>query len=1571
MSNRDDRGVWRVLLGTLAVAAAWLAATVAAQPADPPAAEAPRRDADPASIYGRDNKQSVYVADSAIVIEKTALAERMERLQEWSKAAEIYQEIIEQYASRVLPSQIDLENRIYQYASVAPAMQSRLSRWPEAGRRVYLARYEPLAAEMLRDALPAKIPQLHRLLSQYFVTASARDAGIQLVGLYLESGDFSAAAWIAERLLAEHPLLDPAQRAILHFRLALAWHLSGNAEGAKAQLERLRREHNGVRGRVAGREVVLDEELPRLLEQARFATAALPSDSWPTIFGSSDRSRLPPDGARAMVRTASIELRPTMPRNVASVATVEYARQKAALAQRGQLSGILPVVDNGEVFFHDNARVYAVNLSTGLPLPGWSSTHGGDAAGTFAVEAPSMPLSQQMAVELTDGEVLAILGQPDELAMQMGLSSQEATPQLVSLDRRTGRKLWSVTLRTLRVPETVSRVRDLRMVGTPLAIGENVYVLARGGRGGQFEESQLLCLRRSDGTFVWASYLAGSGANMPMWGGEDIVARGGAVAALAYASGRVFALTNLGSLAAVDAFDGSIAWLNIYPRTPVNTDPGIRRVPRSGGTGRPFTFNPVIVSNGRVFILPADSDYALVYDAGSGIEINRLKLAHFGNAHTLLGVVGNTVVLASNQVVFAVDWTKYDAKKYDPARFDESLRWKSATIARPNAPLNDAIRGRGFVTEKAVYVPTAWDLRRFSLAGGRLEGIYPAEGSWDDEETTGNVLVLPEHLLVAGPQRISIYTDPTIIRAKLDAEEKSRPNDPEPRIRSAEVLFVAGDRAASLRKLDEAIALMGGLDALAPGADRERLFAATITFARKLLSDPEAARAQKQRLELSGECLARAAAAAQGPAQQVEQRLLRARLAELKDDAATQVKLYQEVLDDPGFRSVAGFPGAANAAALAESSIDRLIKRVGRSVYAEIEAQAVADLEAAVAAADVEALVAVADRFPNSGASTRALLEAAQLHEQADRPNESATTLRRVLSREMDDGQRARVHESMARNYLRLPNRRELAVAQLRQAARLAGAEKLSKPLPLPGGATIEGVTITEAMRSLQSMLAASAEQTLPDFNLTVVTAENRERVLHSEPFGPPARYDSVDGAEGLALPLPGAQRFDRLVVGSKNALQVLAADTLKPVFELPGFVGPPIGSAWQDDTLIVWSSRALYCIDVGRGTVRWKADLAGLGGIDLLGDDLAVDEAPDALDEPDDATIRLRRRLPVLAGAQLAAAGARGNRVEEIAHVRLTSDRVVLGTTIGRLAGLQLANGAVSWQSRFGLQAPRGFQCTDDFLVALQGDQRRMTNLVALDSTTGRLVYRRTVPRDDGVGISNFALGADGTVVFTTSDRLVGKDLYDPSDKPTFQTDRSSSEGRVFASSVRPDQLVIADGRILVVAFAGQQQQSVRAFSLADGKPLKFMDPKTRKETQARFNPEAQSMPASIRVVGSRLYLVSPRTLVCYSLETGAKEWSRHTSNRKGSWLLREVFFGRDYIIAIDEVGQSGAKLQLNCYNRTRLPDGPESGTYDYAPELEMPGGFAIGQWQPVAGGVALRTKQNRLLVLRGQRGS
>src|SRR4029079_15249985 len=61
---------------------------------------------------GGPGQENVYVRDSALALEQFALAQRMEG-QQWNTAAQVYNEILEKYADRVVPSQKDAAGRVY------------------------------------------------------------------------------------------------------------------------------------------------------------------------------------------------------------------------------------------------------------------------------------------------------------------------------------------------------------------------------------------------------------------------------------------------------------------------------------------------------------------------------------------------------------------------------------------------------------------------------------------------------------------------------------------------------------------------------------------------------------------------------------------------------------------------------------------------------------------------------------------------------------------------------------------------------------------------------------------------------------------------------------------------------------------------------------------------------------------------------------------------------------------------------------------------------------------------------------------------------------------------------------------------------------------------------------------------------------------------------------------------------------------------------------------------------------------------------------------------------------------
>ncbi len=530
------------------------------QGADPPPAPL-----NPAGLNGKDSAQNVYVSDSSAALERLALAGRLERLKEWNKSADVYQEVLEKYGDRAVPSRTDPNGVIDQYVSAALVVQERLGRWPAEGLAAYRAKYEPAASALLEQAGPFDLASLHRVVFRYFPTEAGKSAGLRLVDLSLESGDFSAAAWMGQRLLAWHPSLL-AERPGLLYRTAVACHLAGDDAAARARLAELRDQFPHAAGVIRGQQRVLLDELNGELARPAPQALAREADSWPTFGGAADRAAVPDAAGRTGARLFSIELNqangqrnPPGPRQGR-----DLERLKAQYEQSGMTLGILPVVDRGELFFQDGSRIYAVGLDSGLPLPGWAATYGGQLRGQY-VAGPASPLrTRQLTLSVSEESVLAVMNSSDAPADP--LPQGRSPGRLVCLNRKTGQERWTLT--PAQLPPEAATARQLTFSGCPLVVGDSVFVIARGAKGmGQFEDCCVICLDAAAGKFRWASYLASAGSPALAFA-DDVPTPVENVSHLAYASGRVYVVTNLGATAALDAYNGMVLWLDLYPQAP-------------------------------------------------------------------------------------------------------------------------------------------------------------------------------------------------------------------------------------------------------------------------------------------------------------------------------------------------------------------------------------------------------------------------------------------------------------------------------------------------------------------------------------------------------------------------------------------------------------------------------------------------------------------------------------------------------------------------------------------------------------------------------------------------------------------------------------------------------------------------------------------------------------------------------------------------------------------------------------------------------------------------------------------
>jgi outer membrane protein assembly factor BamB len=1681
--------------------------TAFAQPATQPAM--PRGGLNPDSFYGKETFQGVSVRDSLEAIKKLEDARRMERLEDWNKAADWYQEVLEKYGQYVVPNGTDANNNIRQYTGIERPVQEQLAKWPKPGLDAYRNRYGAVAATMLESARQDDRETLAKVMKLYFVTEAGKQAGIRLLDLLLEFGEFPEAARVGDRLLDWHPNLQ-AERAQVLFRTALAYHLSGDDAKSKERTDQLRAKFGNTVGSLFGRDVVLADALDRLRQNPPPVSIATATGSvWYNPGGDASRSLVPGSMGRPGARLAYVDYVPP-PANRSNVPNmameVEGRPVNRSGADLGNL-GVMPVADDGQLYFQDGSRLYAVSIQSGVPLPGWSQTYP-NSNGQYAVNSFGYSRNQQHTVTLTDNAVLAVMGYPERMA-QFGAANtwgNDKGTRLVCLDRATGRERWPAA-RPRMIPE--ENLRALDFSGSPLVVADNVYILGRGGKNTTAEDCYVLCFDLNSGAYKWSCFIASSN-NAYAFNGMGIAANTDTLSHLAYSSGRVYVLTNVGAAAAIDAYSGTISWLNIYPRDEsAMMNPNMGRwggMQRTNTGVKPWEFNPVIVQEGKVFLLPTDSKNLLVYDAGSGAELKRISIAEIrdelksdpaqsgdGSLPTaLIGVDGRQAFLTGGTSFYCIDWT----------------RPKGMIEYQCSFP--SAIRGRGFVTTDSVFLctesstlrgaPSPGGLFRINRKNGKRVDRYPAENKdWDEGEGPGNLLVIADQVIVASAKRLSVYADLKLARERLDNDVIAAPTDPEPRLRYAEVMFVAGKLPVAMEKLDETVKLLGTLQNMRPGPERDHLFNDCITFAGKLQRDlkPET---MERDLPAVIRLYDLAAAAADSPSQQVNYRMSRARFNTtiVQEDSLTEaVRLYQEILSTAKLRPVpliddapggSGPGGMVPAADVAERMITQ-VKKNKPSAYEAFEK--LADEALAAAGDDAALLRAVAEQYPNSSSAPKAMIKSAEAFEAQANYREAAHTLRQVFSKYGESADRAKVLQDMARNYLAMKetassDRPGTAAARLAAAVRLgAGSATLTKPLKLPGEKVIApaGATIDDALGAVRNYKAATASATLPDFHILPAATEKEAEAARAaykawkdagaDPASKPRQREPfmpIEQLGGFVIPNVNAlvkpplelrQQFarpDRVVAWSNGSLQIIPVGSINPVGQSADLAGQPRNLAWLDNgaSLLVWSDDELLLLDGSNATRKWSLALRQLPKVEVVSSGQAEETVQSNATNPNEGEVFInggqqviirggvRRvingRLIVGGGAAFIQPGVQpgpmapiGGR-ETITQVRPVDDKLIVATSAGQLFALKMATGTPAWHTRLSAAAPISrVAATDDFTVA-RVDDPATTQLVVIDTLTGQLVRRIGFNTESGAVPVNFALAADGTLVWIQPDRLCGKDLFDPPTKkennydivagqnegargagPNAQIQLQMDGGQVFnpiyAGATNPDQLLISEGRILVVNSNGKY---VSVHSLETGKLIVNTQEDGRR-AEARLatamgenNEAVNDWGVAMTVVGSKLYVTSRRNgPVCYNLDKTNLLWNGTIDKPTTPNVnFQEPFIGQDYFVLLDRPApkagpQAGAgpglpggppippvpgafvpaavaaappanpmtnTARLHCYTRAVFDKtGRESGKINYYPYLRDDSG--IGEVQAVEGGFYYLTGDKKLHFLKGAR--
>jgi hypothetical protein len=302
---------------------------------------------------------------------------------------------------------------------------------------------------------------------------------------------------------------------------------------------------------------------------------------------------------------------------------------------------------------------------------------------------------------------------------------------------------------------------------------------------------------------------------------------------------------------------------------------------------------------------------------------------------------------------------------------------------------------------------------------------------------------------------------------------------------------------------------------------------------------------------------------------------------------------------------------------------------------------------------------------------------------------------------------------------------------------------------------------------------------------------------------------------------------------------------------------------------------------------------------------------------------------------------------------------------------------------------------CANDDFVVAKVDDPSSTQLVAVNTYDGQLVKRMSFSNDSGSVPVNFALAPDGTLVWIQPDRLCGKDLFDPKKELNYELVAGQGDAHgpnvnvqmngqayapIYAGASNPDQLLISEGRILVVNNNGRY---VSVHSLDTGVLQDYKQPNgLRAEARLSTTSADGSTPVSdwsvgLHLLGSKLYVCTRRNgPVCYNLDNLGMIWGGYLDTRTTPNVqFQEPYIGQDYMVIVDRPApKRGANpensiARLDCYTRAPVEGtlDRESGRIGHNPTIRDEAG--ITDFQGVDGGFYYLTGDKKLHFLKGAR--
>ncbi len=637
----------------------------------------------------------VYINDSFEAADALSKARSLADQKRWREAAELLQKASDTMADRVVRT-------AHGHASLRSHVADLICRWPEEGIRAYQGLYD---AKLQRDLTALgdapDVDAAVKLFDQYFCTSGAAAMADGIAQFAIESGDLPLARWALKRVLDQHPA---GKTYVARYQTLIT--LTSAMMGTPGDQDAKQSE---TRLRWKGHEATLAETVAEISSEFRSLNGSVGTEDWPIFAGNPQRNR---DSATNVDEPGLLwryALKPPS-EGVKSEGILDGLALSGS--ENAHVPTIFPVVVGDLVYLQSHRDIAAIHRNSGAAA--WV-LRSEEPDGEASPYMDDKPLGGESPV-VDEGRLFAALPTNDNTYYDY--ETARTVHELVALDALTGTVLWRVTQKAVDAQGTATAYDS-----APVARNGRVYIVSRRRRSFGFEDCYLDAYRATDGKLLFRTHLASASTSA-------LGVRGATRSIAALQGDSVYVCTNLGTIAAVEAYTGGVRWLHLYERV---------RPDAAGSSGWPardagnVPINPVIWTANRIVVLPTDSSRLLVLAEADGKTLYDIPVSKLSNLHSLYGVRGDLACGVGEEVLC------YDLNK-------------QATVWATRFTDETAVTGRGMWVGDDLFIPRRDGLSRVRVENGKSQSF--AMGS---HYKGGCVLALPEQILVAGSKEVLCY----------------------------------------------------------------------------------------------------------------------------------------------------------------------------------------------------------------------------------------------------------------------------------------------------------------------------------------------------------------------------------------------------------------------------------------------------------------------------------------------------------------------------------------------------------------------------------------------------------------------------------------------------------------------------------------------------------------------------------------------------------------------------------------------------------------------------------------------